>query len=156
MIAPPEMEAQTVCAIVFCFHSVQNRKIYETVDIVGVLVSQSSNFGMFRFNSDDDESNSDSDEEGSALEMNDGQIFVPEDDSSGDSPPSCDPYPSTQKKKEILEFFRGKQMKAKSPKRKTLEQVRHRYPKISNLRTLYNWEKQFAEGSSMNIGHFPI
>lgn len=53
-----------------------------------------------------------------------------------------DPYPSIEKKVEILEFFRS------AKKLKSLDQMKHRYTKLSNLKTLYNWEKQFAKGNT--------
>lgn len=64
------------------------------------------------------------------------------------------------KKKEIVYFFRGKDAKrSSSPKTKTLEQMRHRFTKITNLKSIYNWEKLLKNGNSKWIDfcfRFPI
>lgn len=53
-----------------------------------------------------------------------------------------DPYPLPQKKKEIVTYFRSNKKKLK-----TIKQMQRRYPKLNNLRTLYNWERTFRTGS---------
>lgn len=98
---------------------------------------------------DDDEDDGDDDgdeEEIEELQIPDEQQFVPEEL----CPFKDDPYPSLEKKKEILEFFRSPNRR-KFKKAKTLEQIRHKYALISDLRILYRWEKQLANGNMIYI-----
>lgn len=79
------------------------------------------------------------------IETNKDQEFVPE---LGESVYG-DPYPGLEKKKEIVEYFmRG----VKGKKRKSLEQMQRKYPKLSNLRTLYFWNDRIKKGYMHNFG----
>lgn len=55
---------------------------------------------------------------------------------------NTDPYPNIEKKREILNFWKS------GRKLKTLDQMQHKYRKLTNIRTLYNWEKEIEEGNT--------
>lgn len=51
-----------------------------------------------------------------------------------------DPYPGIETKKKILRFFRS------GKKLKDLKKMQHAYRQLKNLRTLYKWEAELANG----------
>lgn len=72
------------------------------------------------------------------------QDFVP----SMDQSPQGDPYPTVEKKRQIIEYWKS------AKKLKTLEQMQHRYRKLNTIRTLYKWVDQLEQGSTHNYDLF--
>ena len=61
-----------------------------------------------------------------------------------------DPYPSFEKKKEIVAFFRSN----KNGKLKTLDQMKHRFKNLTDLRLIYKWETLIESGIIQNSFDF--
>lgn len=90
---------------------------------------------------DEDEDETENTEE--TLDVEDeNQAFTPEPEKKK---PNYDPYPSIEKKREILAFYRS------AKKAKSLDKMKRRYPKLNSLKTIYNWEKQIATDGMTNF-----
>lgn len=99
---------------------------------------------MDEYDENEDEDEEDNDIE-DTLDSNDDQMYVPLEDKIDQD----DPYPSIEKKKEIVKFFRSGRKNMR-----TIGQMKHRYTKLNNLVTLYRWEKQIEEGNVFFFKHF--
>ena len=95
----------------------------------------------FRDESGSEDSDDNTEEIEETLDGQDDQEFIP----LKEEAESDDPYPTTAKKREILEYWRSGQKR----KRKSLEKMQNKYRKLNTLTTLYNWEKMLDHG--MNI-----
>lgn len=70
-------------------------------------------------------------------------VFIPEIDKKSNE----DPYPTIDKKREILNYFRSLKKSSKDDK---LRKVKHKWNKVSSLRLLYKWEEQLKHGKYLN------
>lgn len=75
------------------------------------------------------------------LEMSGDQVFVIDESHRN----ANDPYPTTEKKKEILKRFDS----LRSPK--TLKKLQNYYKELSSLSTVYDWRKKFNENGNTNL-----